>query len=77
MTDRSTTAPRVDAELVLDMRSEDSTALAELERQVRGLITAVADVGGVRQEIAVVGNRPGGRLPADHWLARAQGGHRS
>jgi acetylornithine deacetylase/succinyl-diaminopimelate desuccinylase-like protein len=67
---RSVNTIAQDAELVLDMRSEDSTALAELERQVRGLITAVGDAGGVRPEIAVVGNRPGGRLPADHWLAR-------
>lgn len=67
---RSVNTIAQDAELVLDMRSEDGTALGNLERQVRGLVTAVGDAAGMRAEIGVVGDRPGGRLADDHWLAR-------
>ena len=67
---RSVNTIAQDAELVLDMRSEDATALGELERQVRGLIEAIGAAAGMRSEVAVVGDRPGGRLPDGHWLAR-------
>lgn len=63
----NTIAP--DASLLLDMRSEDGAALAALERQVRALVDAVADAAGVKAGVEVVGDRPGGRLEAGHWLA--------
>ncbi len=62
----NTIAP--DASLILDMRSEDPEALATLERVVRGLVTAVAEASGVKPVIEVVGDRAGGRLPAEHRL---------
>ncbi len=57
-----------EANLILDMRSEDPDALAALERAARGLVDAVAGASGVRAAIDVVGDRSGGRLPPDHWL---------
>ncbi|MGH2374927.1 MAG: M28 family peptidase [bacterium] len=57
-----------DAGLLLDMRSESREALATLERSVRGLVASIADAAGVHPTIEVVGDRPGGQLPADHLL---------
>lgn len=56
------------AEMLLDMRSEDGGALADLERRVRGLIAAVGDAAGMEAQIEVAGERPGGKLPDGHWL---------
>jgi len=67
---RSVNTIAQDAELVLDMRSEDAAALGNLEQQVRGLVTAIGDAAGMRSEITVVGDRPGGQLGDEHWLAR-------
>lgn len=64
----NTIAP--EASLLLDLRSEDQQALAELERVVRGLVDAVAAASGVAPKVDVVGDRPGGRLPPDHPLIR-------
>lgn len=64
----NTIAP--EASLLLDLRSEDQQALAELERVVRGLVDAVGAASGVAPKVDVVGDRPGGRLPPDHPLIR-------
>lgn len=58
------------ASLWLDMRSESPQTLAELEAQVRAIISALT-TKEVRFEIEVVGDRPGGSLPADHLLIQA------
>lgn len=70
---RSVNTIAQDAELVLDLRSEDATVLGDLERQVRGLVAAIGDAAAMRAEISVVGDRPGGRLADGHWLARIIG----
>jgi acetylornithine deacetylase/succinyl-diaminopimelate desuccinylase-like protein len=67
---RSVNTIAQDAELVLDMRSEDGAALAALEHQVRGLVAAIGGAAGMRADIDVVGDRPGGRLAEGHWLAQ-------
>lgn len=67
---RSVNTIAQDAELVLDMRSEEGAVLADLERQVRGLVAAIGGAASMRAEITVVGDRPGGRLADGHWLAR-------
>lgn len=54
----------------LDMRSEASSALAELEARVRDLIEA-ADSPDLTFQIEVVGDRPAGSIPADHPLVQA------
>ncbi len=64
----NTIAP--EAEMVLDMRSESAKALHDLENQVRDHIAAVAREERVEAKIMVVGDRPAGALPTDHWLVR-------
>lgn len=59
----------MEADLYLDMRSEDSTALAKLERQVRAAIDAVKKTG-VEFMVDVVGDRPSGQIPTDHPLVQ-------
>lgn len=61
-----------DAELTLDLRSEDVSQLAVLETDVR---TAVDQVGrpGLDFTIDVVGDRPAGRIEADHPLVQLAG----
>ena len=57
------------ASLDLDMRSEDSSVLAELVSHVDELI-ASATRPGVRVEAEVIGQRPGGQIPASHPLVQ-------
>jgi tripeptide aminopeptidase len=64
----NTIAP--EAVLLLDMRSEASDALDELDGVVRGLVASIAAAAGVAHELTVVSDRPGGRLPPDHPLVR-------
>jgi di/tripeptidase len=59
-----------EAGLILDMRSEDPQALAALDQAVGRLIQGIAAAAGVTADSAVVGDRAGGRLPADHALVR-------
>lgn len=53
----------------LDLRSENPTALAHLEGQVRALLAAAA-APDVRLGVEVVGDRPAGAIPADHPLVQ-------
>lgn len=55
-------------ELEIDLRSEDGTALRELERAVRRELRAAAREEGVEVTIEVIGDRPQGSLPPDHDL---------
>jgi len=64
----NTIAPQ--AQLELDMRSEDEAALQGLIRQVEGLISA-ANKPGVSIETEVIGDRPAGSIRADHPFIRA------
>ncbi|MDR7482351.1 MAG: peptidase dimerization domain-containing protein [Armatimonadota bacterium] len=64
----NTIAP--EAALLLDLRSEEPSALDDLDRIVRGLVSGIAAAAGVDQEVTVVSDRPGGRLPPDHPLVR-------
>jgi tripeptide aminopeptidase len=56
------------AEMFIDMRSTCSHSLAQLEKQVREILHRHAQ--GVKVEIEVVGDRPGGALAADHQLVQ-------
>lgn len=58
------------AGLWLDLRSEDSTALAQLVERVQQIIAA-HETDEVRFTIEQVGDRPSGALPADHPLVVA------
>lgn len=57
------------AELYLDLRSEDPTALAALEASIREIVTG-AMRPSVAFEVAVVGDRPSGRIPIEHPLVQ-------
>ena len=64
-----------EAHLELDMRSESPQALAELVVQAQTIVErhqqAVATEPGVRIEMAVIGDRPAGEIPKDHFLVQA------
>lgn len=57
------------AGLWLDLRAEASSALQELEAEVRKKVAALAQPD-LSFEIEVVGDRPAGSIPTDHPLVR-------
>lgn len=59
------------ATLSLDLRSVSEEELARLERQVRDIVDRVTSEAGVSAEIALMGERPAGSIPADHPFVRA------
>ena len=58
------------ADMLVDMRSVDAAALAALEVEVRSIIEAERLVHQVEVDIDVVGDRPGGFIPAEHPLVQ-------
>lgn len=61
-----------EARLLLDIRSVEQEPVRELETKVRAIVEGVAArSAGVEVTTKVVGDRPGGRIPADHPLVRA------
>lgn len=59
-----------EAQLELDLRSEDETTLHNLVKQMESLI-ASASRQGVKFETEAIGNRPAGSIRDDHPLIRA------
>ncbi len=57
------------ASLWLDLRSEDQDSLAQFEQQVRSEVEAFT-TSEIGYTIEVVGDRPAGRIPADHPLVQ-------
>jgi tripeptide aminopeptidase len=55
-----------EAEMLVDMRSVDIGALADLERRVLGIIERSAAEGDGRAQLDLVGDRPAGSIPAHH-----------
>ncbi len=55
-----------EAEMLVDMRSVDIQALADLERRVLGIITRAAREGDGQAKPDLVGDRPAGSIPAAH-----------
>jgi acetylornithine deacetylase/succinyl-diaminopimelate desuccinylase-like protein len=69
---RSVNSIATEANLTLDMRSEDSGALAALEANVmHALEVCQAADKDVQFKVEVVGDRPAGSLPISHPLVRA------
>lgn len=66
---RSINSIASEAAMLLDMRSEETTALSALEQQVRKY---ASDVAGekVKINIDVIGDRPSGSIPTDHLLVQ-------
>lgn len=58
-----------DAGIWLDLRSEDTVALTELENAVRALVAQIQQ-DDVQIEVEVVGDRPAGQISAQHPLVR-------
>jgi tripeptide aminopeptidase len=58
-----------EAMLELDLRSESAEALGTLSGQVEAIVGA-AEKPGVKARLEVIGERPPGELPADHWLVQ-------
>jgi acetylornithine deacetylase/succinyl-diaminopimelate desuccinylase-like protein len=58
-----------EAELVLDLRSEDPMALDQLERRVLALVHH-HHAAGIRLVADKIGDRPSGSIPANHPLVR-------
>ncbi len=58
------------ASCLLDLRSEGAAALARIDGSVNALARETAAATGTAIRLEVVGDRAGGRLPADHWVVR-------
>jgi acetylornithine deacetylase/succinyl-diaminopimelate desuccinylase-like protein len=59
-----------EASLLLDLRSEDSTALADLVAKVAALVQQFAQPAQVSVTMEMIGNRPAGGIPADTPLVQ-------
>jgi tripeptide aminopeptidase len=55
-----------EAEMLVDMRSVDVAALADLERRVLGIIERTAGEGNGKASLDLVGDRPAGSIPGTH-----------
>ncbi|HLY22091.1 MAG TPA: M20/M25/M40 family metallo-hydrolase [bacterium] len=63
------------AEMQVDFRSLDVAPVDRLSETLRGLVAA-EEQAGVRASVTIVGDRPGGAIPADHPLVAAvRGGY--
>jgi acetylornithine deacetylase/succinyl-diaminopimelate desuccinylase-like protein len=60
-----------EAEMLVDMRSVDIAALAELERRVLEIIRRAAAEGDGQARLDLVGDRPAGSIPATHPVVEA------
>ncbi len=58
------------ASLLLDCRSEDNQALAELLTQVHKTVGQIGTQADVRVNITPIGNRPAGSISPEHRLVR-------
>jgi di/tripeptidase len=55
-----------EAEMLVDMRSVDIQALADLERRLLGIVERTAKEGDGQARLDLVGDRPAGSIPATH-----------
>lgn len=58
------------ADMLIDMRSITDDALRQVEKDVRHAMDVGAQETGTTYEVEVVGDRPTGRIPEDHWLVK-------
>lgn len=59
-----------EAELCLDLRSEDAATLRDFEREVRACVDRVARTPGLTFRVEVVGDRPAGAIEQGHPLVQ-------
>jgi len=55
-----------EADMLVDMRSVDPRALADLERRLLAIVETAAREGDGQVKLDLVGDRPAGSIPADH-----------
>ena len=55
-----------EAEMLVDMRSVDVQALADLERRALGIVERTASEGNGKVALDLVGDRPAGSIPVTH-----------
>jgi di/tripeptidase len=55
-----------EADMLVDMRSVDPRALADLERRLLAIVERAAREGDGQVKLDLVGDRPAGSIPADH-----------
>jgi tripeptide aminopeptidase len=55
-----------EADMLVDMRSVSTQALADLEKRVLAIIDRAAREGDGQADLRLVGDRPPGSIPADH-----------
>ncbi len=55
-----------EADMLVDMRSVNTQALADLEKRVLAIIERAAKEGDGQADLRLVGDRPAGSIPADH-----------
>lgn len=60
-----------EASLLLDLRSVAPACLAQLDREAQRIWTTVAREAGVTVTADLIGDRPGGHIPASHPLCQA------
>ena len=59
-----------EADMLVDMRSVDTRALASLEQRVLAIVDRAAKEGAGQAKLEMVGDRPAGSIPADHPVVR-------
>jgi tripeptide aminopeptidase len=59
------------ARFSLDLRSVDRAVVADMESQVRRIVAELSGEDGVDVAVNVIGDRPGGMIPANHPLVTA------
>jgi acetylornithine deacetylase/succinyl-diaminopimelate desuccinylase-like protein len=59
-----------EAEMLVDLRSVEPRALADLESQVLAIINRTAREGDGQVALELVGDRPAGAIPGDHALVQ-------
>ena len=60
-----------EAEMLVDMRSVDMAALADLERRLLDIVRRTAAEGDGQARLDLVGDRPAGSIPTDHPVVSA------
>ncbi len=55
-----------EADMLVDMRSVDTRALADLEQRLLAVVERAAEEGDGQAKLELVGDRPAGSIPGDH-----------
>jgi len=59
-----------EADMLVDMRSIEAKALADLEKRLLSIVERAAKEGDAQVKLLLVGDRPAGAIPADHAVVQ-------